>query len=138
MSLSLLIVDDDKFTRMKVQSVLQKQGFRVQATDDWAEITRIIAQDSIDVILMDVEMPHLNGDRIASVILKTVENPPRIFLHSTLAPEVLDAKAKEIGIHGFIPKGVSGEEYAEKIEAALTKASSFDGAHLGISSGDEG
>lgn len=130
--MNILIIDDDRFTRKKVEALLTREGFTVRSTDDWAEITRIIAQDSIDVILMDVEMPHLRGDRIASVIMKTVQNPPHIFLHSSLDPAELDRRAREIGVDGYIPKGLTGPEYAERIDAAMTKRGSFDGAHLGF------
>lgn len=131
MSLNILIVDDDRFAREKVKAMLQEQGFFCQATEDWAEITRIVANEQVDVILMDVEMPHLSGDRIASVILKRIQNPPRIFLHSSLPVETLAVKAREIGVHGFIPKGLKAEEYAERIESAMAKGG-FDGGHLGF------
>lgn len=131
MSLNILIVDDDRFAREKVKSMLVKQGFQCQATEDWSEITRIVANEQVDVILMDVEMPHLSGDRIASIILKRIQNPPRIFLHSTLPVEKLQEKVKEIGAHGYIPKGLKPEHYAERIESAMAKGS-FDGGHLGF------
>jgi CheY-like chemotaxis protein len=131
MSMSILVVDDDRFVREKVKSMLRQQGFVCQATDDWAEITKIVANEKVDVILMDVEMPHLSGDRIASIILKRIQNPPRIFLHSSLPVATLQEKAKQIGAHGIIPKGLKAEEYTLKIESALTKGS-FDGGHLGF------
>ncbi len=136
MSLSILIVDDDRFTRKKVSAMLEGQGFHVHATDDWAEITRIVATRHIDVILMDVEMPDLTGDRLAKVILKTVAEPPKILLHSSLDAAVLDQKAREIGAQGYITKGLPAEEYAERIEASITgKAASFEGGHLGFGTG---
>lgn len=133
MSLHILVVDDDKFTRMKVKSLLEGQGFRVDATDDLAEITRVVANDAVDVILMDVEMPNLSGDRLARVILSRIEHPPRIFLHSALEPTLLEAKARAIGAQGIIPKGLTGEQYADRIESAMAKRSgSADGGHLGL------
>lgn len=121
MSLNILVVDDDRFAREKVKSILRSQGFQAFATDDWAEITRIVAAERVDVILMDVEMPHLSGDRIASILLKRLETPPKIFLHSTLDPAALAKKAKEVGAHGYIPKGLRPVEYAAKIENALAE-----------------
>lgn len=133
MSMSILIVDDDRLTREKVKAMLIEQGFVARSTDDWAEITKIVASEKVDLILMDVEMPHLRGDKIASIILKRIENPPRIFLHSSLSEVELAEKVQEIGAHGYIPKGLGAGEYARRIEAALVKGGAgHDGAHLGF------
>lgn len=134
MALTVLIIDDDKLVRTKVSHMLSQRGFQTHHTDDWAEITKILAAETIDLILMDVEMPHLSGDRIAKVIFKTVQDPPLIYLHSSLEEDDLAERTAAIGANGFLRKGLSGDDYAARIESAVAKArASFDGGHLGVS-----
>lgn len=117
----VLIVDDDRLVRAKVSSMLEGQGMAVWATDDWSEITKLVANEAIDVILMDIEMPSLGGDRIAQILLKRLDRT-LILLHSSLEPVALMAKVKEVGAHGYIPKGLKPVEYVAKIENALAGA----------------
>jgi CheY-like chemotaxis protein len=117
----VLIVDDDRLVRAKVKSMLESQGMEVWATDDWSEIAKVVAGQAIDVILMDVEMPSLGGDRIAQILLKRLDRTV-ILLHSSLEPVALMAKVREVGAHGYIPKGMKAVEYAAKIENALAAA----------------
>lgn len=121
MSELVLVVDDDRLAREKVKSDLKGLGFRVMATDEWPEISKIVAAEDVSVILMDIEMPHLGGDRIASVLLKRLKNPPRILLHSSRSAGELATKAEQIGAHGYIQKGMDLAEYEQRIRAAIAQ-----------------
>lgn len=121
MSELVLVVDDDRLAREKVKAMLAGMGFRCRTTDEWPEISRIVASEEVSVILMDIEMPHLGGDRIASVLLKRLENPPRILLHSSRSEGELATKAELIGAHGYIQKGMDQDEYEQRIRAAIAR-----------------
>jgi DNA-binding response OmpR family regulator len=117
----VLVVDDDRLAREKVKSMLAGMGFRCMATEEWPEISKIVAAEDVEVILMDIEMPHLSGDRIASVLLKRLENPPRILLHSSRSEGELATQAELIGAHGYVQKGMDAQEYEQRIRAAIAQ-----------------
>lgn len=121
MSELILIVDDDRLAREKVKAMLKALGFRCMATDEWPEISKIVANEDVEVILMDIEMPHLSGDRIASVLLKRMNNGPRILLHSSRSAGELATKAEQIGAHGYVQKGMGVDEYEQRIRAAIAQ-----------------
>ena len=57
----ILVVDDDPTLRMLVRATLEKSGFQVEDAEDGEEALRKFIKYQPAVILMDVEMPKLNG-----------------------------------------------------------------------------
>jgi len=57
----ILVVDDDPTLRMLIRATLEKSGFRVEEAEDGEEALRQFIKHQPAVILMDVEMPKLNG-----------------------------------------------------------------------------
>ena len=67
MAKKVLHVDDDERVLRTVARYLESSGFVVVSTTS-PFIAPIIKQESPDVIVMDIEMPLLSGDRIVSII----------------------------------------------------------------------
>jgi len=59
--LHALIVEDDSFNRTLLQTLLQKQNFTVSNAEDGEEAIKALSKQQFDVILMDIQMPKLNG-----------------------------------------------------------------------------
>ncbi|MDP6673800.1 MAG: EAL domain-containing protein [Gammaproteobacteria bacterium] len=57
----VLIVDDDPTLRMLARATLEKSGFRVEEAEDGEQALRKFIQHQPSVIMLDVEMPKLNG-----------------------------------------------------------------------------
>ena len=57
----ILIVDDDPTLRMMARTTLEKSGFRVEEAEDGEQALRKFIQHQPSVIMLDVEMPKLNG-----------------------------------------------------------------------------
>jgi two-component system sensor histidine kinase/response regulator len=60
-SLSILLAEDNAVNRQLALLLLQKQGHRVTCARDGAEALVLFDQARFDLVLMDVEMPNLNG-----------------------------------------------------------------------------
>ena len=58
---TILVVDDFDDTRLLLRTWLEKRGFRVVEAHDGIEAVRRAESESPDLIIMDVEMPELDG-----------------------------------------------------------------------------
>jgi CheY-like chemotaxis protein len=58
---TILVVDDFDDTRLLLRTWLEKRGFRVVEAHDGVEAVRRAESESPDLIIMDVEMPELDG-----------------------------------------------------------------------------
>lgn len=66
--LSILVADDNQVNRMVAVALLQKAGHRVIAANSGAEAVAAAAKGGLDVILMDIRMPGMDGAQAAIAI----------------------------------------------------------------------
>lgn len=59
--LSLLVVEDNRVNRMLLERMMDKAGYRVHAVEDGSLAVAAIADQNFDAILMDVNMPVMDG-----------------------------------------------------------------------------
>ncbi len=59
--LRLLLAEDDKITQMAVTAILQKMGHKVAVVANGAQVLTVLQQESFDAVLMDIQMPIMNG-----------------------------------------------------------------------------
>lgn len=98
----ILLVEDSPVIRAAVTEALTAAGLQVAARAAFDELMEH-GIDGYDLILMDVQMPELFGDDVASVLRDRVATP--IYLFSSLPPDELAERAKAAGLDGFIHKG---------------------------------
>jgi two-component system response regulator TctD len=99
----ILIVDDLKLVLNMVAKILG-ESHTVFLSEDWAKANNYIFKEKLDLILMDVEMPGVHGDKIVAILKETLKNPPKIVLFSVLPEEILSQKAVLVGADGYICK----------------------------------
>lgn len=58
---TILVVDDFEDTRLLLRTWLERKGFRVVEAENGMEAIRRAETESPDLIIMDLEMPHLDG-----------------------------------------------------------------------------
>ena len=72
-SLSILVAEDN-FSNLKLATrLLESWGQRVTIAVDGREALRLVEQQSFDLILMDIQMPDVDGIEVASVVRKAEE-----------------------------------------------------------------
>ena len=114
----LLIVDDVPETAQNVQKLLyfekdiQVIGVANSARDAVMKATQLRP----DVILMDINMPDMDGLRTTEVILRQV--PTRVVIMSVQGEAEYRDRAMMVGARGYLVKPFSGDELISKIRAA--------------------
>jgi two-component system, chemotaxis family, sensor kinase CheA len=101
----VLIVDDSLTTRMLEQSILESVGYEVDVALSGEEALGAVRRKSYALILVDVEMPGMDGftfiERIRSdPALRMI---PAILVTSRAAPEDIK-RGRDVGAHGYIVK----------------------------------
>src|SRR5512146_21372 len=71
---NILIVDDDGLNRLLIQSCLEDYGFQVAEATNGQEALEMLAEAAFDTILLDLEMPILDGFEV----LRRVKEDPRL------------------------------------------------------------
>jgi CheY-like chemotaxis protein len=66
--MKVLVVDDDEIAREVLCSELQQAGYEVLSLPSPIGATRVIHEEKVDVIVLDVVMPSLRGDRLAKLL----------------------------------------------------------------------
>ncbi|MFN2311215.1 MAG: response regulator, partial [Spirochaetia bacterium] len=59
--LRILLAEDDRMNQVLMTRLLEKQGYNVQLAADGLQVIELLGKDSFDCILMDIQMPNLNG-----------------------------------------------------------------------------
>ena len=101
----VLVVDDNEIELGVLRIVLEAAGFEIQTLDSVFDLSIAIRRDRPDVILLDVMMPALSGDRAAAILQKHgfARDIP-VILHSSKDAEELEAIAARAGVSGFVSK----------------------------------
>ncbi len=68
MSARILVVEDDQLNRFALKKLLEKGGYAVHDVEDGRRALELLEQEKVDCILMDVQLPIMNGVEATQVI----------------------------------------------------------------------
>jgi CheY-like chemotaxis protein/anti-sigma regulatory factor (Ser/Thr protein kinase) len=115
----ILVVDDDRTTRLVMRKVLTRAGFTASDAEDGVEALKALrGRRRFDLILLDVWMPRMNGLELLTE-LRTLASPPRVVvMTSDDAPETL-LQAVRGQAFSYVHKPVDAKALVKTIRAAL-------------------
>jgi DNA-binding NarL/FixJ family response regulator len=109
MSARILIVDDNSVARSTIRSFLNRHSFKVCGeAGDGKEAVRKVRELKPEIVLLDINMPEMNGIQTAAEILRVARRTKIVFLtvHDTPGTR----KAMGMWAHGFVAKSSAGTE----------------------------
>ncbi len=106
----ILIIDDDEIQRLMLSAVLESQGYMVQLADNGIEGMRILLADTPDLVLLDYEMPEIDGIELLTKMRKShsAEDLPVIMLTGHNEVDVVNSCLMS-GANDFLVKPVKVE-----------------------------
>jgi CheY-like chemotaxis protein len=101
----ILVVDDDAFFRDFVRDVLSEHGYRISEAVDGQEALKMLETTAVDMAIIDIEMPRMNGlDLVHQIKARQYRFP--IIMISAYATMNMPSDILKIGIDAFLQKPV--------------------------------
>ncbi|HSQ87539.1 diguanylate cyclase [Romboutsia sp.] len=121
---TILIVDDDITLLNQLEKVFKYEGYNVISIDKPQEAIKIIQEEKIDIILLDIMMPKIDGFEVFNEIQKEKLDIPIIFL---TAKTFIEDKitALNSGADDYITKPFKIEEVLARVNRALQRNSNY-------------
>ena len=139
-SKKILVAEDNKLNHKVLAGLLEKTGATVSFVSNGAELLQLIKKGNrYDLILMDIEMPVVNGYDATVEIRKdrSNDNTAIIALSARTDAESIE-KAFSVGMQGYLKKPISLDEFYKSIYDALSKRKTIHrDENLEITDGDE-
>lgn len=115
---TILIVDDEPVARTLAQKKVTEQGYKVLTAANGEEALVSLQQTRPDLILLDVEMPKMNGYTFVGELAKKDLNP-RIPVIVLTAHEEMGPIFKRHGVRGYLIKPLNIELLIAKVQELL-------------------
>lgn len=104
MGKKILVVDDDAMNLRMAEFILQKDGYEVVKVESGQGCIDFLKNEKVDLLLLDIEMPGMNGFQTLSSLKEELEEvPPVIFLTASADADTV-AQAKALGAVGYVTK----------------------------------
>jgi DNA-binding response OmpR family regulator len=116
----VLVVDDSEFVREIMTATLGRAGFRVTAIGSFDQLSALELSD-FALFLMDVDMPELFGDDVATVLRHDRGIAAPIYMLSSAPIDELAARASEAGIEGYLSKHEGFEQVVARVTEILSR-----------------
>jgi len=121
----ILLVEDNKVNQFLAQKLLGKMGFKVEIANNGREAIEFLRIKEFNLILMDVQMPEMNGYELTQTIRTSLPNPvnqiPVIALTAYASVQEKE-KALALGMSDYITKPYSPHELLTAVMRQISKA----------------
>ena len=119
-SLRILLAEDKFFNQLLARKILEKRGHVVRIAADGQQALSMLAQDQFDLVLMDVQMPNIDG-LDATRVIRARERGARIPIVALTADAMPEDRARclSAGMDGYVTKPIDTQTLFQAIEAAL-------------------
>ena len=99
-----------------VARMLRYEGFEVRGVSESLGVSLIAREFTPDVILLDVNIPALSGDRLVSVLKENIRGAlPQLVLFSACDAAKLRELARDVGANAWFHKGIEPTDLASKL-----------------------
>ena len=121
-----LVVDDSITVRRVTQRLLERNGMRVLTAKDGMDAVSLLQENMPDIILLDIEMPRMDGYEVAS----HVRNDPRlkhipIVMITSRVSEKHRSRAIELGVNDYLGKPYQESQLLDAIEPLVSRRSAL-------------
>ena len=120
--MTILIVDDEALIRNVIKEYLLNEGYKVLEAKDGFDALRVISDNKVDLIVLDIMMPKMDGFTCLSEIRKT-KNIPVIMLSARI-DESDKLNSFDLGVDDYVTKPFSPKELVARVKAHLKRTTS--------------
>jgi len=115
---NVLVVEDNVLNRELMSALLKGAGYNVYVAKDGAEALMMIGRERVDLMLLDVDLPYIDGHSLLQAVHENGLEIPAIFI-SGLPGEEVEVKAFQVGATDFIRKPVKNNVLLARVSKVL-------------------
>ena len=121
---AILVIDDEAPMRKYVGMNLKARGYHVLLAANGAEALELVARTRVDLLLLDIGLPGLDGLSVLSAVRREAAVP--VLMVSARAREGDKVRALDLGADDYLTKPFGVDELLARVRALLRRA---DPAH---------
>ena len=118
---NLLVVDDDKNTRLLLKAVLETEKYTVFTATDGLDALKVMDSEHIDLVIVDIMMPGMDGYEFTKSVREADDNLPILMISAKQLPADKQ-KGFLVGTDDYMTKPIDEVEMLLRIKALLRRA----------------
>ena len=118
---TILVADDDKNTRLLLRAVLEAEKYTVITAENGVQALEIIDREHIDLVVLDIMMPQMDGYEFTKVLRESDNNLPILMVSARQLPADKH-RGFLVGTDDYITKPIDEDEMLLRIKALLRRA----------------
>lgn len=129
MDIRLLIVDDHEMLREGLRYAFGSTGVQIVEAADGKSALHILFNQRVDIVLLDVDLPELNGFEVLSRIKQQSPDLP-VLMHSCHDRRAYMQRSFQLGAAGYLVKSPNATPVIEAVRIALAGGNVWTAAQL--------
>ncbi|WP_019911759.1 response regulator transcription factor [Paenibacillus sp. HW567] len=117
----ILVAEDDRHARRLLEAVLKREGYLVSTAEDGARAMEVLEEQHIDLIILDIMMPNMDGYEFAKELRDAGSLIPILMATAKHLPED-KKKGFRLGTDDYMTKPIDTEEMLLRIQALLRRS----------------
>ncbi len=118
---NVLLVEDNKLNQILAVAMLEKWGAKVAIANNGLEAVETVAKESFDIILMDIQMPVMDGMTASRLMRDNYQIKTPILALSANVIKGIVERCEEAGMQGYISKPFDADDLFKKIIYHVSK-----------------
>lgn len=118
---NILVVDDDRNTRILLKAVLESEKYNVFTANNGVDALKVLDSEHVDLVIVDIMMPKMDGYSLTETIRTSDSNLPILMVSAKQLP----ADKKQgflVGTDDYMTKPIDEDEMLLRIKALLRRA----------------
>lgn len=116
----ILIAEDNLLNQKLVSFMLKNRGYDSKACSNGKEAVKLLEKGDFNLVLMDIEMPEMNGYEATRYIRETLHSDVPVIALTAHASEEEKQKCRMVGMNNYITKPFKAAEFYALIENYLS------------------
>lgn len=117
--MNILVVDDEKLIRNVIRDYLENESMNVYEAEDGRDAIRVFKEEKIDLVVLDIMMPVMDGYETLKEIRKISEVP--IIMLTAMKEEIDKLHSFDMGVDDYVTKPFSPRELTARVKAVLKR-----------------
>jgi DNA-binding SARP family transcriptional activator len=125
----ILVLEDDLVSSALIYGFLNEADYEVVSVTDGADVLLELGRRKFDLLILDINVPTLNGFKVFEIMLQKHIETPALFITGFAGTDV-ETQSLEMGAAGFLRKPIRKEVLLQRVRAILQRTSRSGSAAL--------